>query len=637
MAQFWSQLVLGMASATVVFSASQARAARADFSDIASSEIRVLSPDDCREDFVKSQMSHHSAHAKLPVLAEKRKSNLIGLNFLSWVPDGTSDYKEPAGCEPERIERLFLNARGSTERQAAALRDFFKRCDSDLRYDAPVGFEALFNTTETEYQICDHPNMRKVIIRTPSGDVIRGMLALKPGATTRPLVISKCGVLCNSGDASMRTLLMHLYDEGPFNVLALANNSGSDFVRDNGYFAPGGYQEGQQVIEVAKLVRNGAIGKHTSSIHFVGMSLGGHAALFTSYINQFNPTVAADGTEGSLFSSTLAACPVVDLHESIETLFSTPIKSSIARLMFDNAAADVVKSIPGLGFLFKPWENLETSELPAEIARQSADHYRSRHAGWQIAPFQNTDIHSADEYWKENQFLELAKHPIKTPTLVLAAEDDQIVVTEKNAKLLERLVAGVRRSLANVAGAPTENLDSVVIPSGNHCAFSQIYGWKTSSALFRSYVISNSPDLVARRHVAVAHFNSQLDRDAREDEVWEGTQRYTSTFRFKKGVEKLFVTTSYINGSSDSTGGIGRCGGAVRTMDDACFTDVEMELPFSALSPRPSWAHAPSTDVEAEGLTRWANVQMKLLSKSGGLLEETTQDAAQLRWVSYEN
>ena len=96
----------------------------------------------------------------------------------------------------------------------------------------------------------------------------------------------------------------------------LANVSGTDYLKDNGVVAVGGFDEGDQIMQVAEIVKdsNAKLSQYISDIHVLGFSLGGNGALFSSLYNSFS--------EDRPISSVAAICPVVNLQPTMESVFS---------------------------------------------------------------------------------------------------------------------------------------------------------------------------------------------------------------------------------------------------------------------------------------------------------------------------
>ncbi len=585
-----------------------------DFKKIESKDFRFLSGDDCQKEYARHELEKASSHKKFASRADDAAGG-DAFEMFKWTPEGISETRTSARCQPEILEGLLRKDGASAKDQARSLRKYFNACGPELTRDAPSDLEALFWIMNTEYPLCKHSGIRKFVARLKTGDVLRGFLALKTGSTPRPLVIVKCGVLCNAGDLSHRFLLMHLFDESPFHVLALGNVTGADFVRDNGHISLGGLDEARQVIELAHFARSGALGKIVSSVHYAGVSLAGQAAFFASAMS---PENAPPGAKHAL-SSAVALCPVVDLKGSMGQLFEDSFEGEIARYFYDTEVLKVTNLFPMLKGLF-PSNDDASSVIPERIAKAAVAHYSSLDSPWAPAPFAHTKVESVSDLWKANDFFAAEKNlktPLKTPTLVIAAEDDRIVRSKINALRLSQAEHG-------------DQLGVVMLPQGSHCAFNQVYGWQTMSALLRGFVLSHSPETLKKKKARTLPVAS--DSLSEEMTLDEGEKYIGASFRFKAGEPGLHATVRIFSPW------LFTCDGQpAENAPDECYRETEELIPFDELESTPSWAQTPSSDVEAATRTRWANANLRLVhAKEAGSLHKASRETLRFHWVTYE-
>jgi hypothetical protein len=581
--------------------------ADADFSFLDSTHLRVLSNEECQAEVVDITFDQILRQLLATIASTVRNQTPSS----SWTPTGEPPRAEPYGCEPQDLEKVYFTNRSDPRKQSEGVRDFFARCDMGLRTESTkgvlAGTLALAHVGAMTYNFCNHPNIRKIALRLNNGEIVRGALALKPGTTPRPLVIAKCGMLCNTGDSGMSLLLMHLYDESPFNVLVLANNTSADFVRDNSIFIPGGFKEGQQIVEIARLLRASAvINPRISSLHVVGMSLGGHASLYASYLAGLNLP-----SETSI-NSTLAACPAVDLETAINGTFTFNIRGIAIGFLYDAAIERAINRRPELNALFT-WRNAHT-ELRMNLIGDLAVYQMNTApaAASTLVPFTQTKISTAREFWQNNNFAQFATRPLAGNTLAIASNDDEVVDPAKNMTTLQS---------SNVATALT--------PSGDHCAWSEFYGWRISSALFRGYVLSQSPEMLVRQRLNRVDLPPDLFKPLNNINGQKSTH-YLTSFRFAPGLDGFTINHRVIVkcGTLEIPGGT----------DPNCYRDVRYFMQFSRFTtPLPWWAHAPLNATEAEALTRWANVNLKAVAQNGYLLDGTTNPPVAFVWLGYDD
>lgn len=612
----------------------------ADFSNLQTPNFQFLSADQCKATAAATELATELAKLAVIGKTDRNQSKLsfepdhYNFNPLSWTPTGAAGRVPEAGCGPDTLEDSLLKPGASIQDQARGMHSYFTRCDRSLREEAPRGLIALLKVASTEYDFCDHPNMRRVIVRLANGDVLRGYLALKPGTEKRPLVIAKCGVFCDAGsDSSLRFLMMHLFDESPFNVLAISNVTGANFVADNGFLAIGGFYEGQQIIQLAQLVKQSKLSDRVSSIHVVGASLGSHASLYAAYLSPYNTPAG----QPPLIASTLAACPVVDLQLSMRSLFSDPqftvsTRTWLARKAYNSAARAAISQNPAVAQLF-PSADLPNEELPDAVAAMAVEHLKGLRKGWALAPFTNISPSNLAQFWKLNRFNNYATQPLITPTLAFAGDDDKIVPATGNAKELETILARERTP----PGTPATDLASMTIPGGNHCAFDIIYGWRTMSTVFRSFVLSHSPEMKGRGHtrlmqIPVDYFAAAANLNTRETHV-------TQEFKFTKDSANLEISFKIFapwNSNCSSDNASNPPDTCLRFESASLSLDQLKDLARRSAPHLPTWMHTPITDAEAQAMSRWANVHLTVVDKKGQALDLSTSSPAGLRWNAYD-
>jgi len=580
-----------------------AAATRPDFSKLESPSLHIFSDGECNADYFMSELERQQL---VPDQQLARQEPFIPFD---WVPTAIPTRLEVRNCEPERLQALLAQAGSSAQAHASALNRFFADCETPLRWGAPRGTKAIFNLSQIVYRFCENPSLRKVMLTLPNGDRVRGILGLKSDSSPRPLVIAKCGVLCNAGDSAMRFILMHLFDESPFNLLLLANATGADYVRDNAYFVPGGFKEGQHIIYAAELLRKSALAPRISSVHSVGVSLGGHASLYAAFLNPYQ-----HGEKGEpLLRSTLAACPVVNLNSSMHDLFEFSLKGTLAQFMFKSSIDKVLSTHPELAPLFN-WWNAPRWERPDRIADQAATFLRNKGRDWALPPFNTVSIRDRGDFWSYSQFSALASaNPIHTPTLALASEDDEVVNPNTNIKTLAKA-----------------NLPAVVLPFGDHCAINQIYGWRTASTIFQGYILSMSPEFSRRARLDSVALPPTEPPSQTAPEL-HGVTR----FSFASGQNALTITQQFFIGTPKND--CGRENPYFARL--ACYREAKRSVPFENLAAAdgklPWWAHMPATVAEAEALTRWANVNLRLADENNRTVDGTPSPGRRITWTAY--
>jgi hypothetical protein len=312
------------------------------------------------------------------------------------------------------------------------------------------------------------------------------------------------------------------------------------------------------------------------------------------------------------FASALALCPVVDLPTSAKQLFSAGIKGQFAAAFFMDVL-NAILAVPRLAGFF-PDTNPE--QIPDEAATAAADHLATLPRRWFMAPFQNTRIQTREQFWDAHRFFDLARKGTAVPTLAFASANDWVVETAYNSGRMAPILP---------AGG---NLNVVVAERGNHCAFNMAYGWETATEIFRSYVLSRSPELLARHRTRRAF----IDPAWFESEFAIDPGQAYSRFEFSAEAASpnldlaVWVWDPRLNSP---------CTSPYETVR-SCVTSHHYTIPLDRLIGA-SWAQTPATDTDAEALTRAANANLHLLDAQGRPSLGGTQTPVGIFWDSYEN
>lgn len=540
---------------------------------------------------------------------------------VEWRPNGVGNYVQPPGCTADTLESAIINA-STTAQKKSAIKDFFAGCGANLGRFHHTNARAMAMFAGTRYAYCDHPRVRRLNLKFDDGTKLGGVIAIqapdKNGVDQpRPLVIYKCGVFCEVEDSSTKLMVMHMFDQAPFNVIAVGNNTSANYAADNNHLAMGGYDDGMQLLRIARIVRNSPLAKLTTSIHVVGMSLGGHASLMSSYLNEHN----LDAMSFPYYSSALALCPVVDLKPSISYLFGDSVRGRVSREVLMRNIAKKKDESPLLQEVYEKLDNIaRISLIPGLLAGYSSDYYSKRPREWALPPLDQHPISTPDSLWTENNFFNYIQTPIHTPTLVFSATTDWVVTPEANSIKLDRQLA---RSSTNT------ELNTVLVPNGNHCAFAGVYGFDTISKLYSGYVMAHSPEMLARKHQVKAEI--------------DGAKIFSGKLALKEG-ERFVRATLELTAKSDlakmtveiwGSDGIFDMGCVSLKVYDGrsmCRRIAEAVVPLAELG---SWTKVPSTPAEAEQLTRWANSNLRYVSADGTPMVGTSQTPAALLWYDY--
>ena len=595
--------------------ASQVAPRSVNFSSLETESFHLLPCDKCRADYTKMKFDNSSVSSVLSQAIDTFSSGTEkDGSILDWTPTAALHAPNRPDCTAERLEQLMLFSKGNTSIEGEEISTFIHNCGPHLKRNGNSSLWALVKLLNVQYPLCENPNIRKVVVQLADKTVLRGFLALKPGREKRPLVIFRCGIFCSSGDSSDRVMLMHLFDEGPYNVLTVANMTGADFVRDNGYIAMSGLDEGRQLIELGQLIRNSPLNRFVSSMHMVGISLGGQGIFYAAQMNDAN--LWQDGKP--LYASALAISSVVDLQESVNDLFNNPWKGRLARSLFFSEIKEVVTALPGIGRIFSN-PAIAPNQIPSAVAQQAFLHYSMLDRKWLMKPYQDAHMYNVNEYWAMNDFARYLNVPMRTPLLALAAEDDAVVNTEHNTS---RLVTALGTN-------PRSNLAAITIPNGTHGAFGLVYGWDIAGTLLRTHILNHSPEFAKFRsngYTPVPTHRIRAESHAAEP----GETHSQQTYNFKVGRASLRVKFQIFTHDADDC-----AGQSPYAAGPQCYRESVSEIPFAELPGDTPWAYVPRNTTEAAALTRWANRNLIMLSRQGAPITGTDSDGAALKWTAY--
>jgi hypothetical protein len=409
-------------------------------------------------------------------------------------------------------------------------------------------------------------------------------------------------------------MLMHLFDESPFNVLVLASTTGENFAEDNREFGIGGYLEATQHLRLAEFVRSGRFGfAHLiSSVHVFGASLGGNSAVLTALLADNNK----DSVGQAPISSVWAHCPVINLKDTLEEV----LRPSLKGYFMARSANKVLKKVyEGRGSIF---EKIKGPAAILEVVKKEA-HLNYSHyfedPSQRFWPFHNTSFETIEDVWNVNQFSKLAQN-VQTPLVAFAAEDDWIVETNINTANLQEALAA----------ADASNVAPFILPEGRHCAQGLVYGWSTMSELYRNYFLSKSPEFVSSERTVSAlldpeSFPSRLTKLSSDE--WHFSQEW-SVDEGRNFAELEFQIWSPKGQSRCAQLGPYRAPGT-------CFRKVMIEVPLAPFHEH-GMLRTPSSQTEAQAISRWLNSNVTVQTSEGKALHHTPQSPTRLSWLAYD-
>lgn len=528
--------------------------------------------------------------------------------LLEWVPSGGLERPVTPECLPSQLEEK-LSQKGLTEDQYGELaREYFSQCGKMLSKHHSSAVKSLIKVGTVQYKVYDRSEVEPIRLKFISGEYLDGFLAIKNDGVKRPFIVVKCGLFCEGDPSgSTRMILMHLFDESPFNVIILGNLTGRNNLKINRRLVFGGFYEGQEVLAVSQWLRyNSPFKELISSLHVVGISLGGNAALFSSLYNSH----AGASLHENLIQSVVAYCPVVNMKRTVRYLFESAFTRLVVSKVTWDYISELYDQIPDLADEFDSEVKPEAHEYPDRLGRTATHFLHQVDPSRFLAPFRYQSVSDLKTFWSLNEFSNFAAQT-STPTLIWASKDDIVVKNEFNAGRFETLTSQPSRGSVHLLN----------IEHGSHCGPSVSYGWPTASAIFRSFFLQHSPQLKEQKYQSTIDLKLPLppfdSSDIHLYQTWmahPGQRNFTVEFRtwspFDAEYNCEFAT------SLDSP--------------LHCTDKYELSVPFSIF---PKEFETPQNAAEAQALSRWANSHIEFKAQ-GQPIEQSTHRPDSLR-VTY--
>ena len=442
--------------------------------------------------YVVAKNSNQVLHVSGLEVLSKQIKNVTQEKYLEIFPKPPEDeggFINPTGahwnnptnkCSKDMIKQIIKNFRGTNEDLNKTVESWVYRCRKEhnkySKYGAILRFQML------EYDLNKNPEVFEVRFTLKNGIKLRGILGIKDFKTPRPLVISKCGLYCNAGEgATSKDSFMHLFDEGPFNLLLLSSNTGSHYSKDNHELAFGGFNEGEQIMEIADLLTNkeSSVRHLIKGVHIHGLSLGGNAALMAGVYAIHNPQIPIE--------SVVATCPVINLKDTMKSIFENDLRGGFYRLMTMNQIKNVYSDLSGISNLLPSNRKYQWSqdELFNAFSKSTYLYHKklTQKTPWETAPFEGVVVNDQEHFWSLNNFINFTDE-VSVPTTVLYSSDDAFVSSKYNVRPLKEKLSRM----------PNSHIGTLNLRRGNHCGFSLGVGWDIYSSILNNLYIKNTQD-----------------------------------------------------------------------------------------------------------------------------------------------
>jgi hypothetical protein len=548
---------------------------------------------------------------------EFKKIRQYLLSAAAIIPTGEQSDPVPMDCRAEFLRTEIQSARENIDGIASSLQRYLQKCEKILARNNDRSFFSLLQIELLKYKIENLEAAYPFRMTTPVGGVLQGFIFVKD-EKPRPWVIIKCGVFCGYGnDTRTLNMIMHLFDEGPFHVMVLNNNMSVSNIIQNKRVNVSGFFEGQELLHAAYWLKY--ISPYRSNVHAIhgmGISLGGSASLHAARLNDQN-LVRGE----KLFQSMIAYCPVVNTYPTYRDLFRNHAIGQLFSFRTWHILQTVYDHVDDLNQIVPLNRKPKVREIPLMLSQIGWRFLNQRGRDEFLNPFRiDNPFTDMASMWAANNYKDLAQK-LKTPTLVIASNDDSVVKTEINSHTL----------LDQFQTDPDTLLRVLEFQHGNHCGPSLVYGWKPLSQILRSFYLnySNQNEAVEST-LKLNNFSAPIYLRVGEiivDYAWQASHKHEnlrltlktwSSQEAPRGCGMRSETSSQRKPQNRNP----------YTSERSCYFTTQTTLPYRLLS---GWGIAkPKNDTEAQKLTRDLNANLELLN-NGAPIYGTAKTPNQVR------
>ncbi|QLY24746.1 S9 family peptidase [Bdellovibrio sp. KM01] len=518
------------------------------------------------------------------------------LGIFNQIPRAENNKDVAPECDPKFFEDQLFSKKRTTEEYFKVVKQFMANCQSELAYNSPRGILSLAKMALDDYKFFKHPQVKSIVIPLSNGVLVPAIVGLKQDSRPRPLVVMKCGVFCGADqNAFMKTFLIQLFDLTPYNVVLLANQTGLDYLIANSHFSLGGWSEGFESLMVGKWLREKwEYRDRISSMHLMGMSLGGNAAVFGAAFNDMYPMPNGQ----KVYSSAVAICPVISLRPTLEHLYSDDVIGPVFNIMTRSQFAKARSYLTDIPEMVAADQLPPRKQMPGYLGDMASTSLQRRGVA-----------STSPDFFKSNNFWNLPGK-VQTPLMVWASKDDNVVSNKLNAQVFEHD--------DYYESAP--NAGVVNVNYGSHCAFSAAYGYQTAALVLRSFVMAHSPEFVDH------YKRTEMPWKFGFKKISNVYQHVGQSWKFEEKSNTATVTFRMFNFVANKN-----CYFRNPFGDEVagCVTTREMDIPISEI--KAMGARVPANEVEAQALTREFNSKVEFLT-DGKPLNGTSSSSFVLSW-----
>jgi len=350
-----------------------------------------------------------------------------------------------------------------------SLQKYLNECEFEIKTGWDDPFSNTYKTmmSQAEFDPKNYPRGRFVFFHL-NGVKLKGFLALKDDQKPRPMVILRLGIFSNSSEfLPERYLFRQLFEQSDFNMLILESNSGQEFLHRNHALAIGGFDEGIQNFQVARLIqeRSQPLSRLVSKVHLLGVSFGGHGVLYSALLNDLNRKPKSK----PVIASVLTMCPLVNYRDTLDVHLSQGVLRWFVEYWAKHRMKMSEAVLPGF----------DSERILSSLVDRADQKYLGPKSWARDVVLPSFTREEEIRYWKANDFWKFYRG-IQTPVLIFATEKDPLVLYDLNSKRLKN------------GYIPLENSQLKVISfsRGYHCSFPGSYMWQPMKNMVEQYYLS---------------------------------------------------------------------------------------------------------------------------------------------------
>lgn len=417
----------------------------------------------------------------------KDSHNILIQSSLENIPLAEPKGSIPPHCNPHEFSNQALSQYQNANQFAQFAKSYFDQCSKYLTSGNIQGLLGLIKFSTIKYDVTKNPLIKPVTLTLSDGSKLESFIGVKDLSTPRPWIILKCGVFCDiTTSPSMYNFVINFFDQSPFNILFVSNYTGANYIKANASLRLGGSYEVYDFYDIAQWLKYESPYKQTvDSIHAVGVSLGGSAAMAVGRLSHLYRSKYSNET---LFNSSTAICPVVNLGPTLHDMYADTNKGKIFKALtwkyLMDAAPYLDKAHDYLDSKIPPKAELFPPMLTDIVLRYGVPWEQAEPPG-RIAWIPE----NADDFLSKNHFVEDYGKELTIPTLAWASGDDHVVNYDLNTK-----------TLLNLSNPPS-TLGTLGIEFGDHCGFDTAYGYSATTAVLQSFVLNNSPNFKSKSRI----------------------------------------------------------------------------------------------------------------------------------------